>query len=122
MSRQIASLTGARHTPLLVLTAVTTGIALLMPAPVQAQRGMHSLQPNIMTEAQDDRPSPHQTLPLPEIVAAVQAQAPYSNMDYIGVAGFDARSMVYVLRFLDGRQVVAVYVDARNGRVVNRVP
>lgn len=70
----------------------------------------------------DDRPQPHQTRPLPDIVARVQATPPYNGMDYIGVAGFETRSMIYVLRFLDGRQVVVVHVDARSGRIVGRAP
>ena len=70
----------------------------------------------------DDRPSPHQTRPLPEIVAHVQGTPPYNDMDYIGVAGFQTRTMIYVLRFLDGRQVVVVHVDARSGRIVGRAP
>lgn len=69
-----------------------------------------------------DRPQPHQTRPLPDIVARVQATPPYDDMDYIGVAGFETRSMIYVLRFLDGRQVVVVHVDARSGRIVGRIP
>ncbi len=71
---------------------------------------------------EDDRPPAHLTRPLPEIVANVQATPPYSAMDYIGVAGFETRRMVYVLRFLDGRQVVVVHVDARSGRVLRRAP
>ncbi|QJQ32715.1 hypothetical protein GV829_09895 [Sphingomonas lacunae] len=71
---------------------------------------------------EDDRPQPHQTRPLPDIVARVQSTPPYNGMDYIGVAGFETRSMIYVLRFLDGRQVVVVHVDARSGRIVGRAP
>lgn len=74
------------------------------------------------TAPADIRPTPNQTRPLPEIVANVQATPPYSRMDYIGVAGFEMRTMVYVLRFLDGRQVVVVHVDARTGRILGRGP
>ena len=74
------------------------------------------------TEQDDVRPSASQTRPLPEIVAGVQSTAPFNHMDYIGVAGFDMRAMVYVLRFLDGRQVVVVHVDARTGRIIGRTP
>ena len=70
-------------------------------------------------EMQDARPAAHQTRPLPDIVSRVQSTPPYNRMDYIGVANFETRSMIYVLRFLDGRQVVAVRVDARSGRIVN---
>jgi hypothetical protein len=68
----------------------------------------------------DRRPNPVQTRPLPDIVARVQSAPPYSDMDYIGVAGFETRTMIYTLRFLDGRQVVIVYVDARSGRIIGR--
>ncbi len=70
----------------------------------------------------EERPAPNQTRPLPEIVARVQSIPPFSGMDYIGVAGFETRNMVYVLRFLDGRQVVVVHVDARSGRILGRTP
>lgn len=70
----------------------------------------------------DERPVPSQTRPLPEIVARVQSTPPYNTMDYIGVAGFQVRQMIYVLRFIDGRQVVVVHVDARSGRIVSRAP
>lgn len=71
---------------------------------------------------QDDRPDPSETRPLPEIVARVQATPPYDDMDYIGVVGFQVRQRIYVLRFIDGRQVVVVHVDARSGRIVSRAP
>jgi hypothetical protein len=66
------------------------------------------------------RPVGRQTVPLPEIVADLQAQPPYRNMNYIGVERFDPRTGLYALRFLNGRQVVVVHVDGRTGRVVNR--
>ena len=49
-------------------------------------------------------------------------EAPYSNMTYLGGPQFDARQMVYALKFMDGSQVVIVYVDARTGRIVGRRP
>ena len=91
-------------------------------ASAQARSRVPSLPPPSGSSEDDDRPQPHQTRPLPDIVARVQATPPYNGMDYIGVAGFETRSMIYVLRFLDGRQVVVVHVDARSGRIVGRVP
>lgn len=100
--------------------AVLAAVALTAPLAADAQQRARA--PHSSVEADDERPSPNQTRPLPEIVARVQATPPYSQMDYIGVAGFEMRSMVYVLRFLDGRQVVVVHVDARSGRIVRRAP
>lgn len=107
---------GAKRAVFSVLAAV----ALTAPLAADAQQRARTQRPP--NEAGDERPSPHQTRPLPEIVANVQATPPYDQMDYIGVAGFEMRSMVYVLRFLDGRQVVVVHVDARSGRIVRRAP
>lgn len=100
--------------------AVLAAAALTAPTLADAQQRVRPQRP--AAEADDDRPSPNQTRPLPEIVASVQATPPYNQMDYIGVAGFEMRSMIYVLRFLDGRQVVVVHVDARSGRIVRRAP
>ena len=41
---------------------------------------------------------------------------------YLGGPQFDAARMVYKLKFMDGSQVVVVYVDARTGRIVGRKP
>lgn len=92
----------------------------MLAASVQADAQVRSRAPRVAQD--DDRPQPNQTRPLPEIVARVQATPPYSGMDYIGLSGFEARTMVYVLRFLDGRQVVIVHVDARSGRILGRTP
>ena len=43
-------------------------------------------------------------------------------MTYLGGPQFDARQMVYSLKFMDGSRVVVVYVDARTGRIVGRKP
>jgi hypothetical protein len=93
----------------------------LMPETASAQ-SRHRQSPPSGSSDEDDRPQPRQTRPLPDIVARVQSTPPYNSMDYIGVAGFETRSMIYVLRFLDGRQVVVVHVDARSGRIVGRAP
>jgi hypothetical protein len=104
-----------RHVAMAMLS-----LALVVPsAAVTQQRGDRV---RAAPTADEDRPSPNQTRPLPEIVARVQATPPYNEMDYIGVAGFETRTMIYVLRFLDGRQVVVVHVDARSGRIVGRGP
>jgi hypothetical protein len=63
-----------------------------------------------------------QVLPLGRLVAMVQARAPYRNMTYLGGPQFDARTMRYGLKFLDGSQVVVVFVDARTGKIVGRQP
>lgn len=105
--------------------ALGAAVACLALTPVAADAQSRNRAPAQMPpsgSSEDDRPQPHQTRPLPDIVARVQATPPYNGMDYIGVAGFETRSMVYVLRFLDGRQVVVVHVDARSGRIVGRAP
>ena len=63
-----------------------------------------------------------QVIPLNRLIADVRSRAPYSNMTYLGGPQFDARQMVYALKFMDGSQVVIVYVDARTGRIVGRRP
>jgi hypothetical protein len=62
----------------------------------------------------------HRTIPLPMIVAGLQAQMPYRTMNYIGVERFDPASGIYALRFLNGRQVIVVIVDGRTGRILDR--
>lgn len=96
----------------LILATLIFGSA---PAAAQSRSGSQR-------QDSEQRPDPSQTRPLPEIVARVQATPPYNTMDYIGVAGFQVRRMIYVLRFIDGRQVVVVHVDARSGRIVSRAP
>jgi hypothetical protein len=64
--------------------------------------------------------SPRRTIPLPNIVGALQSQHPYRNMNYIGVERFDPQSGVYALRFLSGRQVIVVVIDGRSGRILDR--
>lgn len=63
-----------------------------------------------------------QVIPLNRLVAEVQSRAPYSDMTYLGGPQFDAGRMIYALKFMDGSQVVIVYVDARTGRIVGRKP
>jgi uncharacterized iron-regulated membrane protein len=63
-----------------------------------------------------------QVMPLGRLVAMVQARAPFRNMTYLGGPQFDARTMRYGLKFLDGSKVIVVIVDARTGRVVGQQP
>jgi hypothetical protein len=62
------------------------------------------------------------TRPLPELIARLRALPGYRSMDYIGVERFEADTSTYVLRFLNGRQIVTVHMDARTGRVLRRTP
>ena len=63
-----------------------------------------------------------QVIPLNKLVADVRSRPPYSGMTYLGGPQFDADRMIYALKFMDGAQVVVVYVDARTGRIVGRKP
>ncbi|KTE09475.1 hypothetical protein [Sphingopyxis sp. H115] len=61
-------------------------------------------------------------IPLNKLIADVKSRAPYSGMTYLGGPQFDAGRMIYALKFMDGSQVVVVYVDARTGRILGRKP
>ncbi len=63
-----------------------------------------------------------QVIPLNRLIADIRGRAPYSGMTYLGGPQFDANRMIYALKFMDGSQVVVVYVDARTGRIVGRKP
>jgi uncharacterized iron-regulated membrane protein len=63
-----------------------------------------------------------QVMPLGRLVAMVQARAPYRGMTYLGGPQFDARTMRYGLKFLDGSKVIVVIVDARTGRILGQQP
>ena len=63
-----------------------------------------------------------QVIPLNRLIAEVRSRAPYSDRTYLGGPQFDAGRMIYALKFMDGSQVVVVYVDARTGRIVGRKP
>ncbi|WP_447753588.1 PepSY domain-containing protein [Sphingopyxis fribergensis] len=63
-----------------------------------------------------------QVIPLNKLIADVRSRPPYNDMTYLGGPQFDAGRMIYALKFMDGSQVVVVYVDARTGRVVGRKP
>jgi hypothetical protein len=102
---------------LCILFMAVAGVA----APQAAAQTRQS-QPRTPPQQDDDRPAPNETRPLPEIVARVQSTPPYNTMDYIGLESFQVRQRIYILRFIDGRQVVVVHVDARSGRIVGRAP
>lgn len=61
-------------------------------------------------------------VPLGKLIADVKSRPPYSDMTFLGGAQFDPQRMIYTLKFMDGSQVVVVYVDARSGRIVGRKP
>lgn len=63
-----------------------------------------------------------QVIPLNRLIADIKSRPPYSGMTYLGGPQFDAGRMLYALKFMDGSQVVVVYVDARTGRIVGRKP
>ena len=63
-----------------------------------------------------------QVIPLNRLIAEIRSRAPYNEMTYLGGPQFDAGRMIYALKFMDGSQVVVVYVDARTGRIVGRKP
>jgi uncharacterized membrane protein YkoI len=63
-----------------------------------------------------------QVMPLNRLIAEVRSRAPYNEMEYLGGPQFDAGRMIYALKFMNGSQVVVVFVDARTGRIVGRKP
>ena len=63
-----------------------------------------------------------QVVPLGKLIADIRSRPPYNDMTYLGGPQFDAGRMLYKLKFMDGSQVVVVYVDARTGRIVGRKP
>lgn len=52
-------------------------------------------------------------------LAAIRARVQIPGADFIG-ADFDSGARVYRLKFMRGRQVIFVDVDARSGRVLGR--
>lgn len=84
-----------------------------MPAAARNDRDQDNLR---------DAAAQGQVVPLNRLIADVRSRAPYSGMTYLGGPQFDAGRMIYALKFMDGSQVVVVYVDARTGRIVGRKP
>jgi uncharacterized membrane protein YkoI len=91
--------------------------ALLLSAGVPAAARGNRDQDNLREAAAQG-----QVIPLNRLIADVRSRAPYSDMTYLGGPQFDAGRMIYALKFMDGSQVVVVYVDARTGRIVARKP
>ncbi len=58
-------------------------------------------------------------LSLANIVAMVQRQPQFRNLTFLGGADYNERTKSYRLKFMDGKRVVFVDVDARNGRVLS---
>ncbi len=107
------------------LVSILLGVSsALLTAPVearvqiQARNSRGASTPPVIT----NRPTGtlRRSIPLPEIVAALQSILPYRNMNYIGVERYDPNSGVYALRFLNGRQVIVVQIDGRSGRILDR--
>jgi uncharacterized membrane protein YkoI len=84
-----------------------------VPAAARGDRDQNNLR---------DAAAQGQVIPLNKLIADVRSRAPYSGMTYLGGPQFDADRMIYALKFMDGSQVVVVYVDARSGRIVGRKP
>lgn len=84
-----------------------------VPAAARGDRDQDSLR---------DAAAQGQVIPLNRLIAEVRSRPPYSGMSYLGGPQFDADRMIYALKFMDGAQVVIVYVDARTGRIVGRKP
>ncbi|ALH80738.1 hypothetical protein [Sphingopyxis macrogoltabida] len=99
----------------LILSAAASALMLTAGAPAAA-RGDRD-QDNLREAAAQG-----QVIPLGRLIADVKSRPPYNDMTYLGGPQFDARRMIYALKFMDGSQVVVVYVDARTGRIVGRKP
>jgi hypothetical protein len=57
-------------------------------------------------------------LSLASIVANVQRQPQFRTLTFLGGADYNERSKTYRLKFMDGKRVVFVDVDARSGRIL----
>jgi uncharacterized iron-regulated membrane protein len=98
-----------------ILTLSLASVLLLTAVPAAARGGRD--QDHLREAAAQG-----QIVPLNRLVADVRSRAPYNGMTYLGGPQFDANQMIYALKFMDGSQVVVVYVDARTGRIVGRRP
>ena len=99
-----------------ILTITLASVSLLaagVPAAARGDRDQDNLR---------DAAAQGQVIPLNRLIAEVKSRPPYSGMTYLGGPQFDADRMIYALKFMDGSQVVVVYVDARTGRIVGRKP
>lgn len=99
-----------------ILTPFLASAALLfagVPATARGDRDQDNLR---------EAAAQGQVIPLNRLVAEVRSRAPYNGMTYLGGPQFDAGRIIYALKFMDGSQVVVVYVDARTGRIIGRKP
>lgn len=99
------------------ILTITLASALLLAAGAPAAARGDRDQDNLREAAAQG-----QVIPLNRLIAEVKSRPPYSGMTYLGGPQFDAGRMIYALKFMDGSQVVVVYVDARTGRIVGRKP
>ena len=83
------------------------------PADARSDRDQNNLR---------DAAAQGKVVPLGKLIADVRSRAPYNEMTFLGGAQFDPQRMIYTLKFMDGAQVILVYVDARSGRIVGRNP
>ena len=105
------------HKPIMIRTTILTiASALLLAATPAVARGDRD-QDNLR-----DAAAQGQVVPLGKLIADVRSRSPYRDMTYLGGPQFDPERMIYKLKFMDGSQVVVVYVDARTGRIVGRKP
>jgi hypothetical protein len=92
------------------------------PPAIAIELRVRVIQPVSTPPALSNRASgaARQGIPLPQIVAGLQAMEPYRDMRYLGIERFDPRTGIYALRFLNGRQIIVVLVDGRSGRIIDR--
>ena len=95
--------------PLASLALLTAAV----PADARSDRDQNSLR---------DAAAQGKVIPLGKLIADVRSRPPYNEMTFLGGAQFDPQRMIYTLKFMDGSQVILVYVDARSGRIVGRNP
>jgi hypothetical protein len=101
-----------------ILTIMLASASLLAAGAPAVARGDRDRDQDNLREAA----AQGQVIPLNRLIADVKSRPPYSGMTYLGGPQFDAGRMIYALKFMDGSQVVIVYVDARTGRIVGRKP
>ncbi len=95
-----------------VVGAVALAACLAAPVAVQGQVSRDDLSP--VREAMESG----KVRPLGQIIQIARQTPPYDEMRFLGVVGLDPVRLRYKLKFMDGDQVVYVYVDARTGRIL----
>jgi hypothetical protein len=121
LAKAVTSLTAILVSAAMLAAAPAVATQLLpggMPEAAQMRAGRNMSTPPVVTNRSNN--VVRQGLPLPMIVAGLQAMHPYRGMRYIGIERFDQRTGIYSLRFLNGRQILVVQVDGRTGRIINR--